>query len=87
MHTKEHVVNQQKVQKSFTKTFTPENERRVLFRFSIEELRDLVQVDSLLLFSYHFVHFERLCFANKKTRGRPFYRGAGGDENLKINFL
>ena len=26
-------------------------------------------------------------FTNKKTWGGPFFVGAGGDENLKINFL
>ena len=33
------------------------------------------------------IFFFFLLFTNKKTWGGPFFVGAGGDENLKINFL
>ena len=35
----------------------------------------------------NFFFFFYIFFTNKKRRGGPFFEGAGGDENLKINFL
>ena len=45
------------------------------------------QKSSKKFFFFFFFFFFTLLFTNKKTWGGPFFVGAGGDENLKINFL